>query len=325
MTLQPALCPCPDALFDEAGPRVGTYAGRAGDTRLKLPEISWLRRQVSEKRWQWFAGFDEQLAVGGALVDAGWFGTVFCWVFDRTHQELLCDTDIVVPPGMVSVTTHPTVGHIASMRGQSGLTIDRCGDRLHVQGGLDDGTFDLVFTPRDERAITAVCPVAERDHGVNITQKEVGVPVTGRVEIGDAVRELDGEGVLDYSHGLLGRDTRWDWAIATGRADGTAVGFNLVDQFNDGRENVVWLDGQAHPTGGATLETERTAGAEHWHVQTSCGTVDATLTVAGRRRQVTTAVVVKSAYDQPLGRWTGTVGGMEFEGVGVAEDHHTRW
>jgi hypothetical protein len=67
------------------------------------------------------------------------------------------------------------------------------------------------------------------------------------------------------------------------------------------------------------------ASGERWRVETACGTVDATLAVEGRRQQDIDAGLVESRYDQPLGPWTGTVAGHDIAGVGVAEQHHTRW
>ena len=315
-------------------PTFGTYAGRCGDTRLSLDGVSRLRQYLSEKRWQWFAAFDDELAVGGAVVDAGFFGTMFCWVFDRAAGELLVDEDIVVPSPLVSVTTHPTVGHIAGV-GLPGyrLEMHRQHDSLRVEGRIAGAELALDFAPDDRTAITAVCPVAGRTGGVNVTQKEPGVAVSGRVSLdasGDertlagadgGERTLDGVGFLDYSHGLLARETRWDWAFAHAQApDGTPVSFNLVAGFNDGLENVVWVDGEPRAVGAASL----TSG-ERWRVETACGTVDATLAVEGRREQHIDAGLVASRYDQPLGRWTGTVAGHDIEGVGVAEQHHTRW
>ena len=329
MQTTPRLEPVPETPA-RPPPAIGTYAGRCGDTRLGLAgRVSALRQYISEKRWQWFAAFDDDLAVGGAVVDGGFFGTAFLWVFDRAAGELLVDEDVVVPSPLVSVTTHPTAGHVASVALPGyRLSMARTGATLAVEGHAGGATVDLALDADDRRAITAVCPVAGRVDGVNLTQKEPGVSVSGRVSGADVSsrevvpeRTFDGVGFLDYSHGLLARDTRWDWAFASAQAaDGTPVAFNLVDQFNDGRENVVWVDGEPQAVGAATLET-----GEEWRVTTACGTVDATLAVEGRRQQEIDIGLVRSSYDQPLGRWTGTVAGHDIAGVGVAEQHHTRW
>jgi len=72
-----------------------------------------LRRAVSEKRWQWFCALDGRLAVGGAVVDAGLFGTAFLWVADRSDGGLLVDADLLVPAPLVSVSMAPASGVVA--------------------------------------------------------------------------------------------------------------------------------------------------------------------------------------------------------------------
>lgn len=320
----------PGSPIIDGRPAFGTYAGRCGDTDLELRDrgVSRIRRAISEKRWQWFSAFDDHLAVGGAIVDAGVFGTAFLWVFDRERGELLVDGDIVVPTQLLWVSPHPTAGQIARIDlPRYRLEMNWVGEQLTIEASFAGASLSLAMQADDNRAITAICPVPERTDGVNVTQKEPSVPVSGAVSVEDgnrsiSEREFDGVGFLDYSHGLLGRTTRWDWAFATCEAeDGTPVWFNLVDRFNEGYENVVWVDGEPRAVGKATL----TAGEKSWHVSTDCGTVDATLAVEGARSQDIDVGLIRSSYHQPLGYWSGTVAGHEITGVGVAEEHLTRW
>lgn len=344
------LDPVPPEPIQGGTPAFGTYAGRCADTNLRLGKrrVSLLGRVHSEKRWQWFAAFDDHIAVGGAIVDAGLFGTAFLWVFDRTAGALLVDADVVLPSVLTTVSRKPTEGLIASVAvPRYRLKMSRTGSTMTVAGRFGGTAVDLDLAVDDDVATTAICPVPERDGGVNVTQKEPGVAVTGSVDTargdgdattdwtgdgdaangGEATRseppfDIDGVGFVDYSHGLLGRETAWDWAFGhTTAPDGTAVGFNLVDRFNEGYENVVWVDGEAEAVGAARLDSN----GDEWHVRTECGTVDAALTVEGRRSQDIDIGIVRSQYDQPLGRWSGTVAGYEATGVGVAEEHRTRW
>lgn len=339
------LQPAPHAVTTDGDPVFGTYAGRCGETRLHLGErgVSRMRRFISEKRWQWFAAFDTDIAVGGAIVDAGFFGMAFLWVFDRDAGELVVDDDVLVPPGLLQITTHPTIGTLAaiSLPGYR-LRMGRTHETLTIEGAFAGARLSLDLVVDDQTAITAVCPVPERTGGINVTQKETDAPVSGRITVDTPERQtqvdssaggeteekphkeytLDGVGFLDYSHGLLGRETRWDWAFGSCRAsDGTPVAFNLVDQFNEGLENVVWVDGEPEAVGGASVEMD---GPE-WSVTTDCGTVDASLSVEGSRSKEVDVGLVESRYHQPLGRWSGTIAGYDVEGVGVAEAHLTRW
>ena len=334
----------PDEPTADGDTLFGTYAGACADTELRLRErgVGRLRRAVSEKRWQWFSAFDENIAVGGALVDAGFFGNVFVWVFDRMENEMVVDADVLVPSSFVSVSSEPTRGTVAriSLPGRRLRIARGSGDEggdgedaslLGVEGSFKGVEIDLTFETEGNIPVTAVCPVDGREGGVNVTQKETCASVTGELSA-DGDHMIDGVGNLDYSHGLLARETRWNWAIGSGTAgngaddgntdsDGTRIGFNVVSGFNDGYENAVWVDGEPEEVGAASFET----GEEEWRVRTDCGTVNARLAVEGVREEDKNVGVVASRYSQPVGRWTGTVAGYEFKGAGVAEEHLARW
>lgn len=315
----------PPAPVEDDDPSFGTYAGRFADTDLRLPErgVGRLRRLVSEKRWQWFGAFDDDLAVGGAIVDAGPFGNAFLWVFDRVGRELVVDADVLVPSALVDVATetHGVIAEVDLPRRR--LRVTRAGDAVAITGRFAGVGLDLAVDTGGRSAATAVCPVPDRAAGVNVTQKETCAAVEGRVSMGcGSDRRLEGLGMLDYSHGLLARETAWEWAIASGEtAGGRPVGFNLVAGFNDGLENAVWLDGSPRSVGEATFEID----GSRWRVRTDCGRVDATLHLEGRRREDVDAGLVASSYDQPIGRWSGSVCGHDVDCVGVAERHRALW
>lgn len=306
-------------------PAFGTYVGRCTDTELRLDArgVGRLRRTFSEKRWQWFSAFDESIAVGGAIVDAGIFGTAFLWVFDRERASLVVDADVTVPSRLVAVSTQPANGVVASVSlPRRRLRVTRTNDALSVDGRFAGTDVSLVFDTAGRHELTAICPVENRTAGVNVTQKETCIPVRGTVDSRRISRRLDGVGMLDYSHGLLARETTWKWAIGScTAADGATVGFNVVDGFNDALENAVWIDGEPRSVDAATFSVS----AGQWHVRTDCGTVDVTLDVEGRRSENIDIGVIASRYDQPLGRWSGTVSEYDIDGVGVAEEHLARW
>ncbi len=306
------------------GPAFGTYAGRFTDTDLGLAErgVGRLRRALSEKRWQWFAAFDDAVAVGGAVVDAGLVGTAFLWVADRGTGELLVDADLVVPAPLVSVATEPASGVVARVDlPRRRLRVTRTGEAVAVDARFAGADVALAASTADREAVSAVCPVPDRDRGVNVTQKETGVPFEGHVAVDDT-HDFDGVGALDYSHGLLARETTWRWAIGScTAADGTPVGFNLASGFNDGLENAAWVDGDPEPVGEATIE----ADGDAWRAESACGTVDVALAVEGSREEDLDVGLIASRYSQPFGNWSGTVAGHDVEGVGVAERHLARW
>lgn len=307
----------------------GTYAGACETTALASVPMSRLRRLVQEKGWQWFCAVDDELAVGGAVVDAGLANTAFVWVLDRGHERLVVDESRLLPPTTVQradkPTARPRIG--ASFRDVT-LTATERHDGFTVGGRFGPVTLDLTFSHGASGPVTAVCPVANGTHpGVNVTQKSTCLSVTGTVDWDGRTHVFeDADGMLDYTHGVLARETRWQWGIGTGTtADGTPVGFNIVSGFNDGLENAVWVGDDRRAVGDAsfTFDSQRPGAA--WKVETADGTLDLELTPEAVRAEDLNLCLVVSQYAQPLGTWRGTLTGEPVELVGVAETHLAKW
>ncbi|WP_255191093.1 DUF2804 family protein [Natronobeatus ordinarius] len=341
----PALEPAPRTPIVDGNPAFGTYRGSLESTAFEARRrgAGRLSSILREKHWQWFAAADDEVAVGGSIVDAGPVGTVFCWVADRTSGRLV-DASRPLPGPLVDLSSRPTRGQVATVRlARDPLTIDRRGSAVRVRGSLDDVAVDLAFEAPPADAVTAICPVAGGHRAaLNVTQKALAPQVTGTVSVAGRSRTLaDGVGLLDHTHGLLARETRWRWAMGVGAVDGELAGFNLVWGFNDGLENVVWLDGEPRAVGPATLEypdhpgsarggrerssRERT-GERAWQAITDDGSVTAELAVEAERLENVTVGPFASQYRQPLGSWDGRLDDHELEDAfGVAEVHRARW
>lgn len=296
---------------------IGTYKG---ETHWSAP-IGRVEGLLKEKKWQWFGLFDDNYAVGGAIVDAGYAGKSFVWVFDRKAGKLVTDVTKTLPAALVRVADSPAAdGEVAKLSGPSSWSFERTGARWLIQGQLGEVSFDLVLEEH-MTPMTAVCPNGDL---YNITRKNVSLSGRGRVsspQLGDVT--MDGLGLLDHSHGLMLRETQWKWAIGAGvLADGSRIGFNLIHGFNGDKENVFWLgdDLRALPP----VKFDRTTN--EWRVYDADGMVDITLTWEGERCEDLNLGLVISKYTQPLGTWSGTIAGVEFEGlVGVGEDHFAKW
>ena len=319
-------------LTEDGTGRFGTYRGVCETTALDALTSSQprLKRFLREKRWQWFGFYDKQVAVGGALVDAGLANSVFLWVYDRRTKRMLADESSLLPPGFVKVGDEPGAGKVASVSAPNRkLEFRRDGEQTTLEGSFCGIELELEFEVRDERAITAVCPVGDDGDGVNVTQKETGLSVTGQVRVAQRRFELadDALGMLDYTHGLLERETTWRWAIANGRADdGTRVGFNVVADFNEGLENVIWVGDTIYDIGKASFDFDPKRPKEPWRVSTEDGLLDVTMDVEAVRKSDIDLGIAASSYLQPLGRWHGKVDGRLVHGIyGVAEDHRAKW
>ena len=291
----------------------------AGFAQLRVPGV--IR---AKKRWQWFCAMDEEVAFGGAVVRLGYMGQCFFWVFDRSTRQFVTQQSALLPPGIVHVTKNPQGGTLASTGGR--------GVRLEVERPFEDQVVvsldhahtkaRLVFKAPLEQAMTAICPLPDRR--TNVTIKHSGVHVQGWIQASGGrrweVSEESGWGFLDYTHGLLPYHTTWKWAIGGGLSPaGERVGFNLIEGFNQGYENAMWHQGRVYRLPESTLSCDSA-----WTARSS--QVALRLQEEGVRREAIDLKVIASRYVQPLGRWTGEVGGMALShGVGVAEEHEVRW
>lgn len=323
--------PAPRTPIVDGRPAFGTYRGTCEHTDLEARDrgVGLYTRLLREKRWQWFSVAGEAIAVGGAIVDAGPFGTVFCWAVDREREELVADASRLVPTPLLAVSDRPAEGDVASVRlGRRPLAIDRREAAVGVRGSVGGLSLELELETRPSEAVTAICPVDGGHPGaVNVTQKELAGRVRGTVVVdGDRHTITDGVGLLDYTHGILGRETRWRWGFCVGVDGGDPYGFNLVADHNDGLENAIWVDGRPRGVGAATVDRPGEGRDDPWRVHTDDGVVDATLSVEGERLEKAAVGPFASQYRQPAGRWTGRVGDREIDGrYGVAESHYAKW
>lgn len=338
MTPLTPLVSLPDGLpiADDGTPRLGTWRGHAETTCLdavvRARGISRARRLLMEKRWQWFCVMDDDHALGAALVRGGYMAQVFIWWFDRRARRMLLDTSASLPPWAVRVGDRPGRGRVAEAEvGADRLVIERGPAGTFIGGRWRGVELALEFGDQADPML-AVCPV---HHGgaVNITQKQAGLHVTGTIRhqhrewTPGATPDTPALGFLDYTHGLLARETAWRWAIGAGAlTDGRPVAFNVVAGFNDGLENALWLDGVPHALPDSDVVPPTNTQGAQWKTNDQQRHLDATLDAEGTRSERIDLKMVRSIYTQPLGSWRGTVLSVPIaKACGVAEDHVARW
>lgn len=334
-----ALPPCPDALVDPQGaPRFGAYAGRMRDTSLARLAPPWgrevWRRLASEKRWHYACAATPELFVGGAIVQLGYLASGFLYVFDRGAGRMLAERSFLLPPPLVEIDDLAAEARARLRRLRSSMTIEASAKAGRFLAELSGGVFvELWLREATLPALTAACPVV--DGGVTVTQKTVCVPADGEVRVGRRAFRVEGAlAGLDYSHGYLGRETRWRWASASGTLpDGRRLGLNLVEGHNDGEvtENGLWLGEELLQPGHARFELDEKDPLRPWSIRTDDGRVDLRFQPEGARGEDIDLKLIASQYVQPMGTFEGTVRGSDGEPVavqglpGVVERHRARW
>jgi hypothetical protein len=177
----------------------------------------------------------------------------------------------------------------------------------------------------ESEGVETASPV--NDRGAYIwTRKQACVAVRGHVEIHGRRHDVDGDaGFVDDSAGYHARHTTWRWSAGVGTAaDGRPLGWNLVTGLHDGvaaSERTLWVAGEAIELGPARFADDLSS------IEIDGGGGELRFEEWSRREHSTNALIMRSRYSQPFGRFTGTFpGGIQLgEGYGVMETHDVRW
>lgn len=322
----------PGAVVDAGGqPLFGRYAGQAASfdwAALAAPyrRSAWWRR-FHHKRWHYVALACDELFCAVAIVDLGWTSTAFAYAFERRQRKVVASFSQDGVPGL-SAQLAGHIGGDSRFRFLSQrIAITTAGPGAHAIE-LRCGQFEI--DARFAGHGPLLLAVGAVDGGsVHATQKSPGLALAGEVRIGARRFDLGG-GVasIDYSNGLLARDTDWRWACA----HSLALGFNLQAGYFGANENVLWLDGKIVPLGAARFAFDAADPMAPWHVSTADGLLDLQFTPEGMRREDKNLIVAASHYVQPIGTFSGWVKaapGAPAVAVkqlaGVTEDHRSRW
>jgi hypothetical protein len=156
------------------------------------------------------------------------------------------------------------------------------------------------------------------------TRKQLAIRAHGTIAIDGQPRPLDSPAVIDDTSAYYERHTAWQWSAGVGTTtDGRAVAWNLVAGVNDpptGSERTIWVDGAAHepPPARFAADLSSVDFGPQAHLE---------FTAEATREAHENLLLVRSAYRQPFGCFSGTLGpGSELAGgYGVMEEHDVHW
>jgi hypothetical protein len=352
----------PSALSADGVPLFGGYEGivasagfdgLASTHRLGGSDpLGIARRRIRQKSWVYVFAATQEVAVAVLMVNGAMVGTGFLMAADLRTGEVIADSSRKF--ALASVNDSPGDGLRATYRlPGTRYAVRRDGDDLRVSASLGRALaslpgqshpwveLDLVL--REEGAgVTAISEV-EHGHGssVSVTAKTAGMLVAGQLVVhaegGSTTYSVDGGfGGYDYTKGLLPRNTVWRWAYGVGQlADGTVLGFNIVDNFSGvgerSRENAVWIDGRPSALDARTsFEFDPGDVMRPWLITTADGTVRLRFDPVAAHNEYLDVKAVRSLFIQPLGHFSGEidVAGRTYvidRMPGVAEDNDLLW
>lgn len=342
--------PVPPSATSGGKPRFGTYQGelpRVDLSGLAEPyRLSAPLRLLRHKTWQYTLVATPEVVALFSIADLTYSANAFAVAVDLRDRQVLFDGSWLGVPGpFADVNDFPGEGLSARFRAPAGsLQLSRGRGRERYQADVE--LWEVTRLRRGMRwkgeilaaggapALTVIAPVSGGGV-VNVTQKWAGLLSFGTLTAGGRTFVLDGGlAGLDYTQGYLARRTAWRWAMAVGRlADGTSVGLNLVEGFNDEldqvSENALWIGNRLIPLGRARFEFNRQDPLDLWRISTSDGVVELSFRPIHVHREDRDLKLVRSQFVQPVGTFRGTlkVGGevLEVDLAGVSEDQDILW
>ncbi|MEZ4447627.1 MAG: DUF2804 domain-containing protein [Polyangiaceae bacterium] len=311
-------------------------------------------RQLRLKRWLYLSAVSPEAFVGFAVVHAGYAGSAFAYVVDRSSGRRYewstlapLGRGVHIAPSSVSGTTS------IDQRGFGRIVIERDPRAWRATLELDGQLGKAPRPPLDARLEVVdegrhpspVVVVEESAPGAWLyTHKCYGLAASGRLACGAFTSKFDhatSHAGLDYNCGFRPRETWWNWAAAGGfdRA-GRRVGFNLTAHRPwaqeaasdaDAADCALWLPGGTVKIPKVTFDYAPERRLEPWRIRDGEGLVDLVFEPEGERHEDVDLGVVVSRFHQPYGRFRGTLRSREGEVselddvFGVTEQHFARW
>ncbi len=286
------------------------------------------------KRWQYIGLTAPEFVFGSAIVSTGYLGNVFLYFYRRKSKELFELSFIKPFAGGIIFEGSAEEGIISFESGNNLLKYEiKPGSILLTLRHKDRFAADLRFK-RIPEPLSVV--VRESLNGFNYTNKEAGMETEGEILLNGEkfpVRPEDSFGVLDYTVGQLARETFWNWASGGGILEnGKRFGFNLSAGVNETgiTENVFWIEGKMHKLETIKFDYSDLNIMNEWRITSNDNNLNLIFSPEGLRKADINAILIKSKFFQPFGRFTGFIR-KEKENIGLrevygfTEEHFAKW
>jgi len=313
------------------------------DAQCDIPRVSGLRR-FRLKEWEHWAVVHPDWYLSVAIVDVGFLVTSWLHMFDRRNRKAF-EHVRKLPPWTFRAPANlwdhsgevKTRGYRVSVHNHLERQLHRLQIEVSGQRSLPAVSGTLLFNEDPARTQPLVVMLPLGPNRPMFSHKSA-CPASGVLEIGgEKVEFTPGRdvGLLDYHKAYYPRNTFWRWAtFATIDATGNLLGVNLThnvikddEQFN---ENCIWHGNSISLLGAARFDVPKDP-MQPWKIRTTDGAVNLQLTPQGLRKERVNLGLVRTAYDQPYGLYSGTLedsAGKRHEvkeAFGLAEDHVAIW
>ncbi len=291
-----------------------------------------LLRAFARKRWLYVFIAKHPIAVAACVVDLGYSATAFAFAYDTDQRRMLADVSSLGLRARISDTAQE--GCFATFRSRSlGISIRR---------ELGSPSYSILVEHKElavhaamdtTNAPPSLSAVAEVGRGrISTTEKRALLSCTGELRAGKETRSLDGAlGAYDYTHGVLPRRTRWNWAFLSCMDDrGEPIALNLVEGFMGEPECAAFTKDGVFPLGEGRFQFDAERPLSPWGVETRDKTSSLQFSPGAAHQEKKNLGLVRSRFIQPVGTFSGTIAlgsrvARVTHGLGVVEDQDVLW
>jgi hypothetical protein len=274
-------------------PYRGGQAERPSTIPLPPAKLPLFYQGHLRKQWRYVSIWSADISICAARIKVGPVAQEFWAVWDRAAGQLWEKTRLR------SACVHLTPG------------------RLRVE----DGHVSIDVSLAENDGFEVVTPVGR---AYTWTRKQCAIRAHGHVRLNGEKQPVEAIALIDDNAGYHPRQTLWQWCGGAGQdSDGRSVAWSFIVGLNDSPHNserTIWLNGRPQETGPVRFADDLTAvyfdSGETLHFKAEA--------VRQRRDNL---LLIRSAYRQPFGTFSGTLpGGITLRtGYGVMEWHQATW
>ena len=283
-----------------------------------------LRRKTERKTWIFFGFYSKEITCGFAIVDAGIAATAFSYIF-IPEENIFVEDKTTIPFGFDS-DFNPNLYDTWVLKNysihsdQSRMFLETTNKKyeLNIRANNNDNGFSVVAPSKEKRPF-------------NFTYKNL--MIDSEVEIkykGKSYHAKGNFGAIDFTKGYPPRETMWNWLSFIGKTtSGKTIAANIVDNFNDNMENILYVDGIKTVLSKANFLYKKPMDKNVWKINTLDNLLHLEVHPLGKRSEDLNLMFMKSKFTQIFGEIKGDVridGKLEnFTAVGVTEEHFALW
>lgn len=327
-------------------PEFGTYSGEIEEFPLndyKFRNIFYnLFKHLRAKRWRFTGVFSPEIVIGIAVVDTGYIGTSFTYVYDRETGEIAEYTGMSLLGRACNITDNLSKGKAVFNQGKNLISMD-----WDLKKGIEEIKISLqTKSNRIEADIKVLEDIKVNEpHQVTFptfknkfafTHKIAGLSAIGSIKCNEKTYHLNKDysfAAIDHTLGYHDYNWEWLWSSLSGLSeDGRIIGLNLVAPITHKtiNENVLWIDGKKFVLGESDFENKKNIMGI-WKIKTKNKMVDLRFEPLKVRSETINIGIIKSKFAQPIGLYNGHFllpDGEKIyikDQIGIAEEHFARW